>query len=477
VKTGTNSDQSPASPFQWRNIYPLVFGLFLGLALLKFGNPVILDFKVTPPETFDEFVRESWPVRWGYPLLGLLLITGLPIALKTFSQRLNGQHRGLVALPALWFLWQAVAETQSVDPELTRAALYHFLGCVGCWFAGYFVLSSTAWRRWLWAGVFAGLSICLIRGANQKLVDFKHDHDALVEGERCGWTNFPPEAVVQMKRDSMILTTNGIDIANPMILLKLSRQRVNGTLVYPNALAGALLLLLPTALLFALTRTGQLMPVTRILVGGVTLFLGIGCFFWTGSKSAWLIGLGQIGFWLIQFRWPRRAKIWVVGAIFLVGLAAFGIRFQGYFQSGATSVGARMDYWKAAIQTAAAEPVHGTGPGSFMRPYARLKAPESEMTRLVHNDYLEQFSDSGIPGGVLYLMWIGLAARTIARRAKTNFEPVYYTVALGVLGWFCQGFVEFGLYIPALAWSALALAGTLCGMPVDVPTSSSTKRP
>jgi len=29
--------------------YALGFGLFLGLAILKFGNPVILDQKITPP--------------------------------------------------------------------------------------------------------------------------------------------------------------------------------------------------------------------------------------------------------------------------------------------------------------------------------------------------------------------------------------------------------------------------------------------
>ena len=29
--------------------YALAFGFFLGLAILKFGNPVILDSKITPP--------------------------------------------------------------------------------------------------------------------------------------------------------------------------------------------------------------------------------------------------------------------------------------------------------------------------------------------------------------------------------------------------------------------------------------------
>lgn len=36
-----------------------------------------------------------------------------------------------------------------------------------------------------------------------------------------------------------------------------------------------------------------------------------------------------------------------------------------------------------------------------------------------------------------------------------------FGVWLGVLGWSLQGFAEFGLYIPALAWPAFAFLGWL----------------
>jgi O-antigen ligase len=38
------------------------------------------------------------------------------------------------------------------------------------------------------------------------------------------------------------------------------------------------------------------------------------------------------------------------------------------------------------------------------------------MARLAHNDYLEQFSDSGIVGGMFYGAWIVLSLLTIGRR-------------------------------------------------------------
>jgi len=34
----------------------------------------------------------------------------------------------------------------------------------------------------------------------------------------------------------------------------------------------------------------------------------------------------------------------------------------------------------------------------------------------------------------------------------------------GVLAWFIQGFGEFSLYIPALAWTAFTLMGCLAGL-------------
>ena len=85
------------------------------------------------------------------------------------------------------------------------------------------------------------------------------------------------------------------------------------------------------------------------------------------------------------------------------------------------------------------------------------------MARLTHNDYLEQFSDSGIPGGLAYTAWIVLLLFTLAKRTWGKSEVVYFSVFVGLLGWFIQGLSEFGLYVPALSWAAFGLAGCLLG--------------
>lgn len=445
-------------------IYALVFGLFLGLALLKFGNPVILDHQVLPPKDLGEALEVSWPVKWGNTLLFVLALSALPLAFG--RSRATGKpatfwDRASWLLPLLWFGWQFGAGAHSVDATLTSVTLTHFAACVACFLIGRFVLGRVSNPRLWLLGLLAALALCLVRGVNQHTVEFKRDRQTLVEGEASGWTNFPAESLAQMKQNGLVLHTNGVDIANPVILLKLERGRINGTLVYPNALAGVLLLLLPAALALAVFGTVEMKGPIRGLVITLVAFLGLGCLYWTGSKSGWLIALGLGAGCLFRLDWSRRWKTIALVGLMALGLAAFAVKFRAYFAAGATSVGARFDYWRAAAQTTVANPWFGTGPGTFQRPYAQLKSPEAEMARLVHNDYLEQFSDSGVVSGLVYFAWIAMLLTVLTRKFATVKDPLWFALFLGLVGWFAQGFVEFGLYIPALAWTAFTLAGVL----------------
>jgi O-antigen ligase len=326
------------------------------------------------------------------------------------------------------------------------------------------VLGHERVLRWLLVGVLAAFAFCLVRAANQRLFEFPQERQLMLEGERTGWTNFAPDILRQMKRDGVVITTNSVDVANPLVIAKLARGRIHGTLVYPNALAGVELLLWPLACVLALTGTRQFRPITRTAVIALTFLLGGASLFWTGSKSGWLIALALGGVWLFRLNWPKRRKWAALVTIVVVGLGMFAFRFHGYFTTGAASVGARFDYWGAAVRITVEHPLLGTGPGAFQRPYARLKAPAAEMARLTHNDYLEQFCDSGIVGGISYVAWIGLSLATLGRRVWRPEDPLPFAVFIGLLGWFVQGLSEFGLYVPALAWAGFTLMGCLLGV-------------
>jgi O-antigen ligase len=446
----------PENKFAVAEIYALAFGLFLGLVFWKFGDPVILDHNIIPPSTFSNFWNDAWPPHWAAWIFLPFALVGVLVIFKNKSRW--PAQRWLWLLPLLWFGWQLVSATQTVDADLTATTLWQFLGCVACYFLGALVLSRETALRWLLVGVLAAFAFCLVRAVDQRLVEFPQSHQMLVEGERVGWTNVPPAMLLEMKQEHTVITTNGVDIANPAVLAKFAKGRVMGTLIYPNALAGAILLLLPLALTLAFGAK-KLRPAIRAIVVVLTCFLGGAGFFWTGSKLGWLIAMALGGLYLFRLKWPTRLKIAALAAIAVLGLGIFAVRFHNYFAAGATSVGARLDYWQAAVQTTGKNPIIGTGPGTFQRPYAQIKSPDAEMARLAHNDYLEQFSDSGIPGGIFYGAWILLALATVGKRVWKTGNPIIFAIFIGLLGWFVQSFGEFSLYIPALAWPAFALLG------------------
>ena len=131
------------------------------------------------------------------------------------------------------------------------------------------------------------------------------------------------------------------------------------------------------------------------------------------------------------------------------------------YSATSSGVGARFDYWRVAGQITQEHPLVGTGPGTFQRPYARIKSPDAEMARLTHNDYLEQFCDGGIPSGLAYAAWILLALMTAWKKLWRTEDFLIFSIFAGVAAWFLQGVGEFGLFIPALAWIAFTLLGLL----------------
>jgi putative inorganic carbon (HCO3(-)) transporter len=249
----------------------------------------------------------------------------------------------------------------------------------------------------------------------------------------------------------------------PEYLKKISSDRIFSTLFYPNALAGVILLLLPPALVMIWQFCVRLTFAARGLLIGLFAAAGGGCLYWSGSKGGWLLALLLALVSLMHLPWSKRAKVVLVSAVLMVGATGFFLKYAGFFQRGATSVSARFDYWRAAMQTIAAKPVFGTGPGTFSIAYQAIKRPESEMSRLTHNDYLQQASDSGLVAGLAYLTF-ALAVLILGyAKPSTPYGLSRFSVWLGLLGYALQGLMEFGLYIPALAWASFGLAGWLLG--------------
>ena len=415
---------------------------------MKFGNPFVTEKYIVAPENIWQFLLGyPWPIIWAYWLLALVGLVGVAVA-----RRKSAAPWWLVALPVVWLVWQFVAGTQSVDADLTRLTLKHFAACVLCFYLGYFSLSRVQ-RVWpFWLGLVCGFLLVLAAGWEQQCGGLKETREY-----------FYREIYPTMK------------VVPPDYLKRMSSNRIFSTLLYPNVLAGALLLLLP-ATLAALWQLRELLTAAaRWFLVGLVGTAGLACLYWSGSKGGWLLMLLLGLLALLRLPFNQRLKVVLVTGILVAGLAGFFLRHAMFFKKGATSVSARFDYWRAAVQTAKDKPLLGSGPGTFGIAYERIKRPESEMAWLVHNDYLEQASDSGLAGLVAYALFIaGALGRSFPRPGKApTAQPddwLTFAVWLGVLGWSLQSFLEFGLYIPALAWPAFAFLGWLLGRQGQTPS-------
>jgi len=350
----------------------------------------------------------------------------------------------LPGLLVIWFFWQLLASTLSIDKGLSRLTVIHFGTCLLCFGIGQFALRRSQDLLGFAAGLLPFFLWMLWIG-------FEQHFGGLAATER------------------MILQTpNYREAFPPEYLERIAKRRIFATLVYPNALSGVILLFLPLLSITVWRITGKLTVVTRSIAVGGLLFAALACLVWSGSKSGWLIAIGLLVLLLFHLRFSRALKLTLVLGACIAGLAAFSIKYAAYFSAGASSLGARFDYWQAAWNTSVRHPFLGTGPGTFGRVYKETKRPESEMAHLVHNDWLEQACDSGIIGFLAYAgFWFGSMIWLYRAKPWPGVLSTGFACWLGLVGWCVQGFTEFGLYIPALSWPAFTLVGWLWGREIE----------
>ncbi len=412
-------------------VFAGLLGGLLGLSLLKFGNPVIFDRLVEAPRQVEEFIFSPWPVLWGYALLACVTVAGALVA------RLRPRPPRVVwMLPLIWLGWQSLAAARTVDTNLTLATLPHFAACVVCFYLGLFALRQGGASLAFWLPLLAAFAWVFWMGFDQ--------HFGGLEAAR---------RLVYQQPDWQRLS--------PEYLRRVQSDRIFSTLFYPNALAGVIVLVLPAALVVIGRATAGRSNIVRGVAVGLAGYAGLACLFWSGSKSAWLIAVLAASVWVLHCPLEQRLRHGIIAAVLVLALAGFGLRFAGYFQRGAPSASARFEYWRVAWATAVAHPWLGTGPGTFAVPFAQQKRPEAEMSRLVHNDYLQQASDSGFPGLLAYVVLIVGSIARLHRTCRT--DPLRLSLWLGLAGWACHSAVEFGLYIPALSWLPFTLIGWLWG--------------
>jgi O-antigen ligase len=301
---------------KYERISLFVTGIFLGLVFSKGGSPVIFADKIVPPVNIYEFIFQSYPFEWFYWILGVVVLVNL------FKFEWSLTPRNIwVLLPLFWFIWQVISSLNTVDSRLTSYTLFHFFACVLCYFIGFFRGKNfLSYSFHLYAGILLGFLWVLGNGLEQHFGGL----ESIRKNFEQSLQSFPPE-------QRLLMDTYEFRV-------KIMSNRIFSTFVYPNALAGGLLLLTPT-MFYVLYKNNRSERLVLKFLAYAILGLSLICLYWSGSKAGLVVVALTVALFAFKnWNLPKKYKI-LISLILIIGVSGvFAIKYADYFHRGAKAL-------------------------------------------------------------------------------------------------------------------------------------------
>jgi O-antigen ligase len=139
-------------------------------------------------------------------------------------------------------------------------------------------------------------------------------------------------------------------------------------------------------------------------------------------------------------------------------------------EGAAPSLEARSRAWKGILSMIAANPVSGTGLGTFSLAYPPYKTyGEINTWAQAHNDYLQLFTESGLPGFLLLACGIVLLFRRALgpylSKSWRSHPPVMVGACFGIVVLLIHSLGDFNLQVPSNGLLFSLLGGLILGAP------------
>jgi O-antigen ligase len=407
------------------------------LAPLKFGAPAMVQWAVVPPTDAIEWLYFTWPNE-----LAVILVFAGFIWLVLDRDRMLARVDLLFVLPLFFLLTQILAAPWTICPQETIDTVMLFAAGVLLFYVGAWYARDGAATERIFGGLaLATLFVCVLA---------MQQHFGGLEETRAYASTHVDAATAP--RD---------------FLARMTSNRVFGPFVYPNTLAGFLVVVFAPVLAWIWVRARgwdvRVKWIALVFAAGEMLF----CLLLTGSRG----GLVAFGFMTLAVLWclipkgSRRTAKAVAVLVLALGVVAALARHGGLLHFGTGSLEARTDYWRGAIRIIKDHPWIGTGPGTFGSIYPMYKTTLTEEAAAVHNNFLQMWSDAGVLAFVAFAaLWV-VAVRDSFRLARERAGDVAAAAICGALvGWTVHGLVDFELYVPGVALPACVLLGTLQGL-------------
>ncbi|MFA6588018.1 MAG: O-antigen ligase family protein [Patescibacteria group bacterium] len=256
-------------------------------------------------------------------------------------------------------------------------------------------------------------------------------------------------------------------------------DRAGGFFKNANALGGYCVLTLPLAiaLIFETKRLTRI----SILISSVSIAISLILSF---SVTGFVALVGVLIFVLVIWRKNIKRKWFLLTGGVIIGLIVVGVGIR-FFQTHSFKTAVRLDKiisqthfkssftqrWQfnaVAFAMFKKHPIVGIGLGNYQQAFSQYANSRLEQPRYVHNAYLEIFTETGILGGLAFLIIIiSLATATVRTYQKSEIDKILiFGAGMGLLASALNAFVDFGWHFPGI-WVGFWIISGLVLLPVQ----------
>jgi len=422
--------------------------IFLFATPLKFGLAEA-GVPISPPKVLGEWLFFSYPNSFAYVVIGVIGFLAILTAIMSGKGVFKKTSVLITMLGWAILMLGILIADKHLPPEWRNNNIRFQFLTYGVWFISVNILFNSLEKKRvaLLALVTAGLivGISAYSQYNGGLEDMRQ-----YAAKEAGFDNF--------NSYTNFLLTVSKNEQTWLKVRKLAGNRVFGTFIYPNALGGFLIILLPVCI--AMFKGSKEKIVQAI--AGIGFFAGAVALLLSRSKASIVIAALALAsiFWFAK-RAGQISKIKFISIAAALIICAGGMLFWGY-GTGLTgrlkaTGAARGDYWTAAAKMIAANPWKGWGTGGFTRNYNIYKKPGAEATRLTHNAFLNVWTDYGIIGftGIIIVLFLPVIVGWKIQLDSRNFDWLTISCLAAGTAYVFHCTVDFdfhiiGITIPAL---------------------------